>query len=141
MNTPPYAGDLVPPDAWTMLEENESAVLIDVRTDAEWRFVGIPDLTPIGKHVLLVELQRYPDGAPNTAFVEDLKAQGLTTDQTLLFICRSGARSRNAAMAMTAAGFGPCYNVAEGFEGDKDAEGHRGRVGGWKLAGLPWRQE
>jgi rhodanese-related sulfurtransferase len=59
----------------------------------------------------------------------------------VLFLCRSGGRSRNAAVAMTAAGFGSCYNVAEGFEGDKDGEGHRGRVGGWKLAGLPWRQE
>jgi len=141
MNNAPYAGDLVPPNAWTMLEDNERAVLIDCRTAAEWRFVGVPDLAPIGKQVLLVEVQRYPDGAPNPDFVDDVKGLGVEPDQPLLFICRSGARSRNAAMMMTAAGFGPCYNVAEGFEGDKDGEGHRGRAGGWKLAGLPWRQE
>ncbi len=141
MNTSPYAGDLVPPDAWTLLEENKDAVLIDVRTDPEWRFVGVPDLAPIGKQVLLVEWQRYPGGVPNAAFVDDMKSQGLEPGQPLLFLCRSGARSRSAAMAMTQAGFGPCYNVAEGFEGDKDGDGHRGRVGGWKLAGLPWRQD
>ncbi len=141
MNNAPYAGDLVPTDAWALLEEDERAVLIDCRTDAEWRFVGIPKLDPVGKQVMLVELQRFPDGAPNANFVEDVKSLGVEPDQPVLFICRSGARSRNAAMMMTAAGYGPCYNVAEGFEGDKDHEGHRGSVGGWKRAGLPWQQE
>jgi len=141
MTGTPYAGDLMPTDAWALLDGDERAVLIDCRTDAEWGFVGVPDLATIGKQVVLVEWQRYPGGIPNASFVDDVKATGIKPDQTLLFICRSGARSRNAAIAMTAAGFGPCYNVAEGFEGDKDAEGHRGRVGGWKLAGLPWRQD
>jgi rhodanese-related sulfurtransferase len=141
MNNQAYAGDLMPTDAWTMLDENERAVLVDCRTEAEWRFVGVPDLAPIGKQVMLVEWQRYPDGVPNPNFVDDVKSLGIDADQPVLFLCRSGGRSRNAAVAMTAAGFGSCYNVAEGFEGDKDGEGHRGRVGGWKLAGLPWRQE
>ena len=141
MSNAPYAGDLMPSDAWAMLDGDEKAVLIDCRTDAEWRFVGVPDLAPIGKQVLLVEWQRYPGGTPNPDFVDDVKGLGVGPDRTLVFICRSGARSRSAAMAMTAAGFGPCYNVAEGFEGDKDGAGHRGHVGGWKLAGLPWRQD
>ena len=105
MNSAPYAGDLVPTDAWALLEESAPAVLIDCRTDAEWRFVGVPDLTPVGKQVLLVELLRYPDGAPNEKFVDDMKELGIEPDQPLLFICRSGARSRNAAMMMTAARF------------------------------------
>ena len=141
MNNAPYAGDLVPADAWAMLEENDGAVLVDCRTEAEWRYVGVPDLGRVGKRVMLVELLRFPDGVPNANFVEDVKRMGVAPEQTVLFICRSGARSRNAAMMMTAAGFGPCYNVAEGFEGDKDGEGHRGTVGGWKRAGLPWQQE
>lgn len=140
MNSGSYAGDLMPREAWELLRSNPDALLVDVRTDAEWRFVGIPDLAPIGKQVQLVQWQLFPEGRPNPDFVGEV-AGLLEIEQPVLFLCRSGARSRAAAMALTAAGYGPCYNVAEGFEGDKDGEGHRGRVGGWKHAGLPWRQE
>jgi len=140
MNSGSYAGDLMPKEAWELLRSNPDSLLVDVRTDAEWRFVGIPDLAPIGKQVQLVQWQLFPEGRPNPDFVGEV-AGLLEIEQPVLFLCRSGARSRAAAMALTAAGYGPCYNVAEGFEGDKDGEGHRGRVGGWKHAGLPWRQE
>lgn len=140
MNDAPYAGDVMPADAWALLQQEPEAVLVDVRTDAEWRFVGVPDLGPIGKQVQLVQWQLFPDGRPNPDFVGQV-AGLLEMDQPVLFLCRSGARSRAAAMALTAAGYGPCYNVAQGFEGDRDADGHRGRVAGWKHAGLPWRQE
>jgi len=140
MSDESYAGDVMPAEAWKILKETPDAVLVDVRTDAEWRFVGIPDLVPVGKQVHLVQWQLYPDGRPNPDFVGTV-AGLLEMEQPVLFLCRSGARSRAAAMALTAAGYGPCYNVAQGFEGDKDADGHRGRVGGWKHAGLPWRQE
>ena len=135
-----YAGDVMPADAWALLQDNPDAVLVDVRTDAEWRFVGTPDLGPLDKQVQLVPWQLFPDGRPNPDFVGAV-AGLLEMDQPVLFLCRSGVRSKAAAMALTAAGYGPCYNVAQGFEGDKDAEAHRGRTGGWKHAGLPWRQE
>jgi len=136
-----YAGDLRPAEAWKLLDEDRDAVLVDVRTDAEWRFVGLPDLAGLGKEVLLAQWQFFPDGRPNPAFPQDAAEAGLAKGRPVLFLCRSGVRSRAAAIAMTQLGYGPCYNVAEGFEGDKDAEGHRGSVGGWKRAGLPWRQE
>ena len=94
----------------------------------------------MGKPTHCVCWQIFPDNKVNDRFVDEVKAQGVRPDQTLLLLCRSGQRSRSAAIALTAAGFKCCYNIAEGFEGDKDASGHRGTVGGWKVAGLPWGQ-
>ena len=139
-----YAGDVSPEEAWRILSENLSAQLIDVRTTAEWQFVGLPDLQPLGRRPLLAEWQMYPDMSVNTAFADEagaaLEAAGVAKDAPLLMLCRSGARSRAAAMAMTKAGWSAAYNVANGFEGDPDAEGHRGCTNGWKAVGLPWRQ-
>src|SRR3546814_5459105 len=89
---------------------------------------------------LCISWQAYPTRGGNENFVAEVEAKGIGKDQPVLLLCRSGARSRAAALALTAAGFGPCYNVAEGFEGDRDSEMHRGSVGGWKAAGLPWAQ-
>jgi rhodanese-related sulfurtransferase len=135
-----YAGDLRPAEAWALLEEDPKAVLIDVRTAPEWSFVGVPRLDGIGKQTLCVSWQVFPDMARNQGFVAEVAAKGVGKDRPVLLLCRSGARSRAAAIALTEAGFGPCYNVAEGFEGDRDGEQHRGSVGGWKVAGLPWAQ-
>jgi len=115
-------------------------VLVDVRSDAEWAFVGLPATDSLGKPVVRVSWQLYPSMQVNADFARELEAQGVTPDHKLLMICRSGARSRSAAIAMTAQGFTRCYNVAEGFEGDRDSDSHRGTVGGWKVAGLPWVQ-
>ena len=136
-----YAGDLNPADAWALLAGEESAELIDVRTDAEWVFVGRPDLSALGKQVRFVPWQFFSFFQQNPDFVRQIEAVELSKEQPLLFVCRSGQRSAVAAKAMTAAGYGPCYNVAEGFEGDCDAEGHRGAAGGWKVAGLAWVQD
>ena len=135
-----YAGDINPKQAWDLLTQDSEACLVDVRTDAEWRYVGLPSLDELGKPIFCVGWQLFPDNRLNDDFVDQVKEQGIREDQTVLLICRSGQRSRNAAIALTAAGFARCYNVAEGFEGDKDASGHRGTVGGWKVAGLPWSQ-
>ena len=135
-----FAGDIPVKEAWAVLRDEPDATLIDVRTDAEWSYVGVPDLTGLGKQPLLVSWQRFPDMAINAEFIEMLHRAGLSLDAANLFICRSGARSRAAALAMAAEGFSRCYNVAEGFEGDKDASQHRGTTGGWKAAGLPWIQ-
>jgi rhodanese-related sulfurtransferase len=120
------------------------SVLIDVRTIAEWAYVGLPDLSQIGKRPVLVEWQGFPDDRLNTAFVERvieaLNPLGANSETELFFICRSGSRSLKAAQAMAAAGYARCRNVAEGFEGPLDPERHRGRLAGWKAKGLPWVQ-
>ena len=135
-----YSGDISVEDAWRQLSDDSSAVLVDVRTAEEWNFVGAPDLSDVGKQVVRVSWQTLPTMDQNPNFVEDVRAQASDNDANLLFICRSGARSRSAAIAMTAAGFSKCFNVAGGFEGDLDGDRHRGVTGGWKAAGLPWSQ-
>jgi rhodanese-related sulfurtransferase len=131
-------------DAWTRLEHNPSSILIDVRTIAEWAFVGLPDLGSIGKRPVLVEWQGYPDNRLNSAFVDRLVEALAPLDadkgSELLFICRSGSRSLKAAQAMAAAGYSCCCNVTDGFEGPLDPSRHRGRLAGWKAKGLPWSQ-
>ena len=131
-------------DAWTRLKGDAGSVLIDVRTIAEWAYVGLPDLSQIGKRPVLVEWQGFPDDRLNTTFVERvteaLNPLGANREAELFFICRSGARSLKAAQAMTAAGFTRCRNVADGFEGPLDANHHRGQLVGWKAKGLPWAQ-
>jgi len=135
-----YAGDIVSADAWEMLSEDPRSVLIDVRTESEWVYVGIPDLSGLGKEPLFVEWQRFPRMQQNREFAAQLAECGVERDSPLLFICRSGQRSRFAAIAMTAAGYERCYNVSDGFEGDLDDTMHRGTLSGWKFAGLPWEQ-
>lgn len=122
---------------WEALSSNPEAVLVDVRTQAEWSFVGTPDLSSIGKQVRLVEWTMYPAGSPNPHFV-DQATDGLDPNQPIYLVCRSGARSMAAGQTLEAAGFSTTFNVSAGFEGDLDDEGHR--HGGWKDS-LPWRQQ
>lgn len=134
-----YAGDITPEQSWKMLQDNPEAALVDVRTSAEWSFVGVPDLTELDRDVLFVQWNRN-DGSRNNDFIADLAAAGVSPgERPVLFLCRSGARSLAAAEAATAAGIGPSYNVLDGFEGQLDENGHRG-AGGWKSVGLPWKQ-
>ncbi len=127
----PYAGALLPAEAHALMQQG--AKLVDVRTDAELQYVGsIP-----GSET--VEWNSYPEGARNPEFLDQL-ADAVEKDKPVMFICRSGARSHHAAVAATQAGWREAYNVLEGFEGDKDADGHRNTVGGWKFARLPWIQ-
>jgi rhodanese-related sulfurtransferase len=130
--------------AWQALKSRAQSQLIDVRTRAEWSYVGIPDLGSLSKRAVLVEWQTFPDRTVDPRFVErlagELKALGVKLDDDLFFICRSGGRSLAAAEAMAAMGYRACHNVAGGFEGPIDDERHRGTVGGWKAAGLPWLQ-
>jgi rhodanese-related sulfurtransferase len=136
-----YAGDVTSQEAWTMLERDPRAVLLDVRTDAEWRFVGLPDLSVLEKRTLQVSWQEHPELNFNPDFVKQVAAHGLASDQPFLIICRSGVRSRHAAVSLTAHGYSRCYNVSDGFEGGHDEERHRGAREGWKATGLPWRQD
>ena len=139
-----YHGDAGSEETWQVLAKEPGAVLVDVRTAAEWSYVGLPDLSSIGAPLLRVEWQTFPTGAVNPAFVatldEALRNAGSDHDSPIFFLCRSGARSAAAAAAMTAAGYTRCYNVTGGFEGARDVEGHRGTIEGWKAANLPWVQ-
>lgn len=131
-------------ETWARLTADKGAVLVDVRTRAEWTFVGLPDLSTLNKRVMTVEWQTFPDNRIDPEFVEKLNklldGAGVAKDAEVFFVCRSGARSRSAAAAMADAGYTRCRNVAEGFEGPLDADQRRGQVAGWKAAGLPWRQ-
>lgn len=124
-------------ESWERLRSDPRAVLIDVRTAAEWKFVGVADLSELGRSPRLVEWTRFPDGAANPSFVADA-TDGLDPDQPILLLCRSGKRSLAAAAALGAAGFTNTFNVTAGFEGDLDGADHR--TTGWKHHGLPWRQ-
>lgn len=135
-----------PLETWTGLETTTDAVLVDVRTKAEWSFIGIPDLSALGKQVILQEWKQYPDMSLNENFVADLLEQfGGAAPAKIYFLCRSGVRSMQAAVALTEAlsanGLtSQCVNVLEGFEGDLDAVQHRGVINGWKVRGLAWGQ-
>jgi rhodanese-related sulfurtransferase len=129
----PYEGALLPAEALTFLQENSSARLVDVRSKAEWSWVGrIPGAVEI-------EWQSFPGMLVNPDFLEHLSLK-VPKESPVMFICRSGVRSNQAAIAASESGYSNCYNILEGFEGDKDANGHRGIQEGWKAAGLPWVQ-
>ena len=135
-----YAGDVNPRDTWAALELDPHAVLIDVRTKAEWSYVGTPDLTALDRPLLKIEWQSWPDGRPNPSFVAEVEAAGVKPEQKILLLCRSGARSKAAAQLLTAEGWHHCYNISNGFEGPQDVDGHREHLAGGKHDGLPWTQ-
>ena len=133
-----YAGDITPEESWKLLSENPEAVLVDCRTDAEWRCVGVPDLSRLGREVVYVEWNRA-DGQHNDNFVDDLIAAGVTPgERPVVFLCRSGNRSIGAAETATEAGIAPSYNMLDGFEGQLDENGppRRHRLeGAWACPG------
>ena len=140
--TPRYAGDITPEQAWKLLSDNPQAVLVDVRTDAEWRFVGVPDLSSLGREVVFLEWNST-DGTHNANFADELRERISPAEdgveRPVVFLCRSGNRSIGAAVAATEIGITPAYNILEGFEGNLDSFGHRGETG-WRAIGLPWNQ-
>ena len=135
-----FAGHVTPETAWGCLAKNGDAILVDVRTQAEWAFVGVPDLADAAARLVCMEWQCFPDMAVNSDFAKKVAEEVAQTTPAIFTLCRSGQRSQAAARALTQQGFAGCYNVAGGFEGDRDASGHRGRVNGWKYDGLPWVQ-
>jgi rhodanese-related sulfurtransferase len=129
----PYLGELTPQEASDLWRLAPGAKIVDVRTRAEWDWVGrVPGAVEI-------EWNQYPGSTRNPNFVAELKRQ-VDPEALVMFLCRSGVRSIGAAAAATEAGYNACYNILEGFEGDKDANGHRNNIGGWRKAGLPWIQ-
>jgi rhodanese-related sulfurtransferase len=129
-----YAGAVTPAEAFAILRQDPQARLVDVRTRAELEWVGRPP------DAVFIEWNGWPGGARNPDFEQDLLARVPDKAAPVLFICRSGARSHHAALVAQKLGYAQAFNVLEGFEGGKDAHGHRGTIGGWKVAGLPWVQ-
>lgn len=129
----PYEGALLPAEAAQLMQDHPKAVLIDVRSRAEWDFVGrVPGAVEI-------EWKSYPGMVPNARFVDDLTTK-VPKDAIAMFLCRSGGRSHETAATAARAGYSAAFNVLEGFEGDRDGSGHRNSVGGWRASGLPWVQ-
>ena len=129
----PYAGALLPEEAHALMQSLPGAKLVDVRTRAELEWVG---RVPGG---INIEWNTWPPSVRNPNFIAEVEAQ-IDRNSVVMFLCRSGVRSHNAAIAVTEAGYENAYNILQGFEGDKDASGQRNRMGGWRYAGLPWAQ-
>lgn len=138
--SPAFSGDISPAEAWSALSSNETAQLIDVRTQPEWAFAGVPSLDSIGKTVKLISWKFYPQFETNPRFIEQLEAAVPDKSAPLYFLCKTGGRSTDAAIAATAAGYTQCFNVEGGFEGEINRNNQRGQVSGWKAARLPWQQ-
>ncbi|MGA9666375.1 MAG: rhodanese-like domain-containing protein [Gallionella sp.] len=129
----PYEGALYPDEAYQITQAAPGAKLVDVRSRAELDLVGRV------ANSVQIEWATYPGMKRNPGFITQLEQQ-VDKEALVLFICRSGSRSHHAAAAATQAGYGDCYNVLEGFEGELDASKHRNSTGGWRRAGLPWEQ-
>lgn len=136
----PFAGDVSPAEAWQTLQADPSAQLIDVRTQPEWAFAGLPNLTQLNKKTITLSWKFYPTFERNERFIELLEAKVPDKKTPLFFLCKTGGRSTDAAIAATEAGYTTCYNVAGGFEGDANAANQRGSINGWKSVQLPWEQ-
>lgn len=140
INIMDYKGDVEPQEAYDTLREDENSYLIDVRTLPEWSFVGLPDLSGIGKQVICISWLLYPHMAVNQEFLGQLEKEIGNKNAKLFFMCKVGGRSLDAAIFAQNSGFQNCFNVSGGFEGNPDKNGHRGTVNGWKAQGLPWEQ-
>jgi rhodanese-related sulfurtransferase len=134
-----YRGDLLPKESWDLLSQDPEACLVDVRTNLELKQIGIPDLAALNKETVTIEWKIAPNMQINSNFLEDLTKKINKKSTTLIFVCRTGARSAEAASMMAGLGFTNCFNVLNGFEGDQDLNGQRGAISGWKADKLPWR--
>jgi rhodanese-related sulfurtransferase len=136
-----YAGDITPNDAWEILKSDSGAMLIDVRTTAEWHFVGTPDLASLNKKTILLEIRSLPNMDKNPNFEKTVTKVVQDQNTKIIFLCRTGGRSAEAATEMSKLGYSQCYNIAGGFEGELDTHSHRNKISGWKASQLPWKQD
>lgn len=129
-----YAGEVTARETFERVTAETDAVIVDCRTREEWEWIGVPDLED---RILFIEWITAPYGDLNPTFIQEVEA-AIDTSNPVYFLCRSGQRSRDAAIAATAAGFELAYNVSDGFEGPASATGQR-NLAGWKVEGLPWK--
>lgn len=135
-----YAGDVNIAQAWEALSTRDDTILIDVRTPAEWQFAGVPSLRVFGKEVFFIPWLNYPTFEFNNKFFPAFEAMEVPQDKTILVLCKVGGRSRDAAEALADRGYFNAHSIEWGFEGQHDESGQRGKINGWKAAGLPWEQ-
>ena len=128
-----YAGDLSPQNTWDEVKNDDNCFLVDCRSSAEWSLTGVPNLDSIGKKVVFVEWQIYPTMEKNSKFLQEISESGINKDSKIIFLCRSGARSRSAAEFLTSHGYKECYNCMEGFEGSHNEFGQRGKQNGTNI--------
>lgn len=126
--------NLSPKQSWAFLQNNSSAVIIDVRTSIEHSFVGHPP------DVIHIAWKEFPEMLLNEKFIAQVEENVKNKNNPVLLLCRSGQRSLSAAQALEDAGYQHLINIQEGFEGSLDNEKHRGNINGWKFHGLPWTQ-
>lgn len=136
----PYAGEVTTKEAWDFLASHPTAALVDVRSQPEWAFTGLPDLSSLGKKALQISWKLYPSFETNQQFATQITGEGLGADTPIFFLCKTGGRSLDAACAMAQLGYRYCFNIMHGFEGDLDGHQHRGTINGWKASSLPWKQ-
>lgn len=125
--------------AWQILSSDPIAQLVDVRTNSEWEQVGVPNLTSLNKETLKISWRSLPDMAINDKFISNLQTKISSQQTPLLFLCRSGGRSNEAASVMAQYGYNQCYNVEGGFEGCRFQDGSE--IKGWRAENLPWEQQ
>lgn len=133
------AGEVESGEVWRVLSEQENTYLIDVRTPQEWA-AGEPDLTALGRQAVKISWKLAPGYTLNSEFPAQLAQAVPDKNALLLFLCRSGGRSLDAAAAMTQQGYAHCYNITGGFEGAPVNNNQNGHHTGWKAVNLPWRQ-
>lgn len=136
-----YDGDVTPVTAFEILGNDAAANLVDVRSSAEWAFVGVPDLSAIHRKAIFISWQIFPEMGLNPDFMNLLEAEIPDKTAPVMFLCRSGARSAAAAKSAKTHGYQASFNIAGGFEGDADEGRHRGKINGWKADNLPWVQQ
>lgn len=134
-----YKGDITPEETLKLLQDDEHTTIVDVRTIAEWKLVGMVDISHLPNKILYIEWVDFPDRKFNENFITDLKAAVSARNGSIYFLCRTGVRSAAAAKLATLAGYENCYNIIEGFEGATDDKGRRGRITGWQGRDLPWK--
>ena len=135
-----YAGDVTVSTCWSALIQQPNAVLLDVRTQAEWQFTGTADLSSLNKKTRLISWRHYPQMQLNPQFVTEVEKHLRNKNTPIYCICKTGGRSAEAALALTQAGYTACFNVIDGYEGDRNTRGQRGQINGWKASHLPWEQ-
>jgi len=127
--------NLLPSEAWALLQQDPGVLFLDIRMAIESLYVGRPP------GVINIPWYEFPELTPDPShFVQAVEKEAKSKDQTVMLICRSGVRTVDAAIALEKAGFTQVVNVLDGFEGQLDDEGHRSTVGGWRFEGLPWEQ-
>ena len=132
--------ELTSSECFDQLSKISNSYLIDVRTTPEWEFVGVPDLSSINKNVIFISWQLYPEMNINSLFENQVTKSNIKKDDKLFLICRSGSRSFDAAKFLSSVGYYYCFNIADGFEGDKNSLNQRSTINGWKYNNLPWKQ-